>query len=173
MSARLAIAVENAKKPTDADAGQNARGRRLTARVMRTARGIWSNKIAANLALIAGVDQRTAERWLSGEQALSADTLARLIRSESGLEFLTAVMADARPSWWEFIRKASRLGFLRAQQQKLQEALHEEEQISATLARAETAMGNVDPDYFGFQIDAGREMRRVAGRAVAPKGRGR
>lgn len=173
MAATVAITARKANSGTDARTGNGACGRRLTARVIHAARALWPSKVAAHLAGIAGVNARSAERWLSGEQELSAEALGRLIHSEAGLEFLTAVMADARPAWWGYVKKASRLGFLRAQQQKLQEALHEEEQIGAALARAETAMGNVDPDYFGIQIDAARQMRRASDRAVAAKGRGR
>jgi hypothetical protein len=44
-----------------------ARDRIVTRRFGAVARVLWPFKTAAHLASIAGVDERTAKRWLSGE----------------------------------------------------------------------------------------------------------
>src|ERR1700676_5391869 len=59
-------------------------------------------KPAAVLSEMLGVSERTAKRKLGCERELSSDEVGRLIRSEQGFEFITAVMADAPrvPEWW-------------------------------------------------------------------------
>ena len=43
------------------------------------ARVIWPDKTAANLAAIAGSDERTAKRWLAGEYEPPAIVIAAII----------------------------------------------------------------------------------------------
>lgn len=81
--------------------------------VMRVAQALWPRKTAAQLAVRAGVSQRACEYWLARKSDLSADALTRLLRSDEGLDFLEAIMADARPEWWRDFKRRTQLGALR------------------------------------------------------------
>jgi hypothetical protein len=160
MRGSVAAGAGKANGHPDARVGMNGRPRRLVGEVVRAARALWPRKLSANLSAIAEVEQRTAERWLAGTQDMSADALARLIRSEHGMEFLAAIMADAPPRWWGRLRATSKVAAMRREQLRIQEALHEAEQLAATLARAETALAVSDEDFHRESIDALGSMRR-------------
>lgn len=83
---------------------------RLTRAVMRKAHSLWPRKTAAEVAAIAHVLPRAAERWTEGKREISADALARLLRSEQGIHFLVAVMGDARPRWWSALLRMGLVG---------------------------------------------------------------
>lgn len=68
--------------------------------VCQTAKRLWPRQTAKHLANHAGVAKRSAEYWLAQRAGISADALASLLRSEAGLDFLQALMSDARPTWW-------------------------------------------------------------------------
>jgi hypothetical protein len=101
-----------------------------------------------------GLSERTAKYRMSGQRDFSASELAALLRSERGLDFLAAIMADAEPKWWVMVRSAFKLGAMRRHRQQLQEAINEAERLGDTLARAETALGVCDEDFHRPQIDA-------------------
>lgn len=68
--------------------------------VSAVARRMWPNKTARHLAVRAGTTHRAAEYWIGQQTGMSADALAELLRSDAGLDMLTAIMGDARPNWW-------------------------------------------------------------------------
>jgi hypothetical protein len=142
--------------------------------VMHVARSLWPRKTAAELAEITGVSLRTAERWLAGERALSTAALAALIRSEHGLDFLVAVMADAEPAWWRRVNAyfaaidAQRLQ--RAARRKLREAIDADTALSDDIRRADALLVQ-DEDFYRGQADALRAAARVPNRPLARKRR--
>lgn len=138
-------------------------------------------KPAAVMADWLGVSERTAKRKLGCERELSAEEIGRLIRSEQGFHFVTAVMGDARPEWWRICSALMDAADIRKMQmaaqrriaKTLEGALDADRTLSATIARAE-ALAIQDEEHARPHIDALRSMARVSGRAVAPaKGRRR
>jgi hypothetical protein len=96
--------------------GESRKPLRLTDEVMRAAQAIWPRKTAAELSVITGSGVRACEYWLSRKTEMSADALVALLRSESGLEILEAVIGDARPSWWKAFARTIELSRLRKAQ---------------------------------------------------------
>jgi hypothetical protein len=80
---------------------------------------LWPRKTAAELALRSGASVRTCERWIGERCGVSADALAELLRSEEGLKFLEAIMADARPVWWKDFKRQIQRAVLHRQQKEL------------------------------------------------------
>lgn len=90
--------------------------------VARVAARLWPVKTARQLAARAGTTHRAAEYWLGQRTGMSADALAELLRSDAGLDMLSAIMGDARPAWWPGFRQdakasaiADRLDSIRAE----------------------------------------------------------
>lgn len=139
-------------------------------------------KPAAVMADWLGISERTAKRKLGCERELSAEEIGRLIRSEHGFHFVTAIMDDARPEWWRVCSALMDAADIRKMQmaaqrriaKTLEGALDADRTLSSAIARAE-ALAVHDEEHARPHIDALRSMARVPGRAVAPsnKGRGR
>lgn len=73
--------------------------------VATVARRVWPAKTARHLAARTSRTHRAAESWLIGQTGMSADALADLLRSDQGLAFLDAIMAQGpTPSWWPAVR---------------------------------------------------------------------
>lgn len=119
---RLALrgAGSNANPDTEARFGKSRSELRLIEAVMRVAQSKWPNKTAANLSSTAKVSTRAAEFWLQGKYDLSADALAELLRSEHGLDFLEAILGNARPVWWRLFKRRQKRAQLRDEIKRLQ-----------------------------------------------------
>jgi hypothetical protein len=96
---------------------------RLTDAVMRVAQAIWPRKTAAELSLRTGTQVRACEYWLSRKTEMSADALARLLRSDAGLEVLEVIIGDARPTWWKQFARTIELSRLRKAQDEARRRL--------------------------------------------------
>lgn len=120
MRATLAMATGNANAGTDEFVGKSRRVRRSFDAVMRKARSLHQNKVAAELAAITGKSVRTAERWLSGELTPDGESTLALFLSDMGPEFLATAAARLTParqeSFWREMGKAQkRADFVRRQ----------------------------------------------------------
>lgn len=133
-------------------------------------------KPAAVLADKLGISDRTAKRKLSCERELSAEEIGKLIRSEQGFAFITAIMADAprAPAWWKVcapVMEAAEIRKMQMAAQKrvtkiLEGALDADKSLTAAIARAD-ALAVHDEDFARPHGDALRSMARVPNRAVA------
>ena len=96
--------------------------------VMRAARAVWPSK--TDMALMAKTKRsdRTCRYWLENKYSLGADDLVLLLRTDEGLQFLEAVMGDAKPIWWAGFKRSVKRAELRRQQKAIQKALDEDEQ---------------------------------------------
>jgi hypothetical protein len=130
-------------------------------------RAVFPRKTWLHLIELTDLSERTAKYRMSGERDFSATELAALLRSEHGLDFLAAIMADATPKWWVQVQSAFKLGAMRRHRQQLQEAINEAERLGDTLARAETALGVCDEEFHRPQIDALGTIRRDLHRPLA------
>src|SRR5205823_5705458 len=127
----------------------------------RVARGLWARNTAPELALRAHATIRTAERWLAGRNELSARAIAGLLRSEEGLDFLAALMGEARPRWWRLSLAMLAVGDVRARQaadlktlRKLRAAIDADRTITDAIARAEAALCLQDAEFYGARFAA-------------------
>lgn len=109
-------AADVANPGTATDCGSDRNVLRLTSAVMRVAQSLWPRKTAAELSMRSGTQVRACEYWLSRKTEMSADALAALLRSDAGLEFLEAVIGDARPVWWKHFARTIELSKLRKAQ---------------------------------------------------------
>lgn len=83
------------------------------------ARRVFPQKTATNLSAISGTCERGVRAWLARRAGLSADALANILRSEHGLEFLEAIVGDAKPVWYRQFRRRVKAAQLEAKMTKL------------------------------------------------------
>lgn len=85
-------------------ARKNTRRNMALLAVVQAARRMWPVKTAHWLAGFSGVTVRAAQLTLAETTEPSGATLATLIRSEAGLEFLRELMSPdfgPQPGWWK------------------------------------------------------------------------
>lgn len=96
---------------------------RLISIIAATAKGLWRNKVAVELAERAGVSIRTAENYLAGDRSINGNALARLLQSDAGPDFLKAILAELPPSkrkrWDQEFELAAMRAELRAKERAL------------------------------------------------------
>lgn len=128
-----------------------------------------------------GVSDRTAKRKLAAEREFTAEEIGKLIRSEDGFHFVTAIMGDATPEWWRICATLMDAADIRKMQMAAQRriaktlkgALDADRALAETISRAE-ALAVHDEEHASAYIDAVRSMARVPHSAVASsKGRRR
>lgn len=140
----------------------------LTRMVMQRAQDLWPRARRKELARRAEVSVRAVDHWQAGTRTLSADVIARLLRSEDGLHFLAAIMGDARPRWWrafhEHLVIADARRLQSAAKRRLQEALNADADLAAAIARAESY---ADEDFHKPHLDALQSVARLLDRPVA------
>jgi len=78
--------------------------------IVDCARTVFHGKTWAHLSAILGLSERAAKSRLCREREFTADEIASLLRSEQGIRFLVALMADARPAWWTALLRMGMLG---------------------------------------------------------------
>lgn len=121
-----------------------------------------------------GLSDKTAKRKLDLERSLSVEELGALIRSDRGLEIVSAIMGDARPEWWRICEAVMDAADIRKMQiaaqrriaKTLAGAIDADRDLTAAIQRAE-ALAVHDPEHLGNHLDALRSMARVPDRAVA------
>lgn len=91
---------------------------------MQKARSLWPVKTASQLVANAGVSERAAKYWLSGKAGISSGALVNLLRSDHGLEFLEAIVGDAKPEWWKLFRRRVQAAQLEAKIKRLEQELN-------------------------------------------------
>lgn len=136
---------------------------------------IFPTKPWAPLMETLGLKQRAAKHRTDGDRKFTADELAQLLQSEDGFEFLVAVMADARPTWWRVCRPLMEV----AETQKMQAiarrrlrrviegAVDADREITGAIAQAETALCVQDEDFYRSQFDGARACTGARDRAMA------
>lgn len=136
---------------------------------------IFPQKPWAPLMATLGLGLRSAKHRTDGDRKFTADELAQLLRSEDGFEFLVAVMADARPTWWRVCRPLMEV----AETQKMQAiarrrlrrviegAVDADREITNSIQRAEAALCVQDEDFYRPQFDGARDGARAPDRAMA------
>ena len=159
MTATSARTAESAKNDTDDIVGQNRRGSRLNADLMRKSRDLFPVKTAHHLADITGYSVRACERWLSDRVVIPSDALALLIQSEWGRDFLAAVMTDNTPRWWlqlkAWIGAIDLAAAERKHRRKLRELLDD-----ANQAPGAAALLLQDEDFYSGQPYPARALAR-------------
>jgi hypothetical protein len=95
--------------------------------VMHTARILWPVKTSVNLSIKSGASERACAYWLARKHDMTSEALAALLRSEEGLNFLEAIMGNARPLWWKAFKRRLRRAKLRSDIQELQRELELED----------------------------------------------
>lgn len=126
------------------------------------------------LAAWLGISESTAKRTLHGRRELTMEEFAALLRSDQGFEFLTVVMADARPRWWRICAPLMDLADIQVMQaaarkrmaKVLGDTVDADRDLSAAIARSE-ALAIHDAEHMRPHLDALRSMARVSDRPVA------
>ena len=123
------------------------------------------------------VSERTAKRKFAGQRQLSVEEVGKLIRSERGFEFVTAIMADYRPEWWRLCAPLMEAADIRKMQMAVQkrvtqilgDAIDADQYLSASIAQAD-ALAIHGSEQARVHADALRTVGRPSmGRAVAAK----
>jgi hypothetical protein len=147
---------------------------------MRVAQGLIGNKVVAYLSAETGVSQRTVKRWRANKRQIGIEEFARLLRTEEGVLYLTAVMADSRAAWWRmFCAQLDKVEAQRLQakaRNRLRRAvmggLDADAELTAAINRAEV-LAFQDEDFAGPHVDALRSFGRVSNSAMAQTGKRR
>lgn len=129
--------------------------------LVRVFKDLQEEKTWGAIAELLGLKERTAKHRVFATRSFSDEDIAAMLRSEHGFEFLTAMMGDARPTWWRILRPLMEV----AETQKMQErarrrlqsvikgALDADRDLTAACARAE-ALAVQDQEFMGSHIDA-------------------
>ena len=121
-----------------------------------------------------GLKPRAAKHRTDGDRKFTAEELALLLRTEDGFKFLDAVMADAQPTWWRMCRPLMEVAETQKMQASARRRLRRviegvvdaDREISASIARAETALCVHDEEFYRPHFDAARAPARVLHRTV-------
>jgi hypothetical protein len=97
--------AKTANRTTDKSVGLDRQECRSFSAIILVLRNIFPVKTDLELALRTGVSQRSAERWLSGANVMTAESLADLLRSDIGGELLGALMEGSTAPWWRDFRR--------------------------------------------------------------------
>ena len=118
-----------------------------------------------------------ANKKLAEQRAFTGAELARLIQTEEGFQFISAIMATAYPvpRWWRVCAPVMEAADIRKMQitaqkrvaKALSEAIDADQSLTQAIARAD-ALAVHDADHMGPYRDALGAMARVPHRAVAP-----
>jgi hypothetical protein len=137
--------------------------------LVECAKGISPRKTWAYLASLIGASERVAKHRMAGSREFSIDELARMLRSERGIDYLVTIMGNAEPQWWHAFKKqvavSDSIRMQRAARRKLQEAIDADADLTAAIARA---VALSDPEFHRPHVDALSSTGRVLDRAVAP-----
>lgn len=126
------------------------------------------------------ISNKQSDRKLGCERSFSDDEIGALIRSEQGLQIVTAIMGDANPKWWRICAALMDAADVRQMQivaqrriaKTLREAIDADADITAAIQRSE-ALAFHDEEHMRPHLDALRAMARLSDRAVAPTDKGR
>lgn len=133
MRAKLREQTKKASFTLDKDVGERGISRRsaviraeLNDNLCRLFRNIWPTKTAQHLALHGEIEQRQAERILSGSQNVTMPVLLCLFDTEHASKFLWAMMeVYGHHSYWAGLRHQLKVANLKesisAQQKELKE----------------------------------------------------
>lgn len=89
---------------------------------------LWPSLTAPNVAGAANISVRSAERFLAGQNGLSAESLLELLATDDGLWFLEIMMGERKPKWWRSFKRHCQFERLREQQASLAAQLDDLEQ---------------------------------------------
>lgn len=174
MNPKFAIAGMNAKSG-GAEAGiKNAVLGTTHLRMIKVAKVISPVKTWTYLAELLCLKERAAKHRVAGTRELTVDELAVLLRSEHGLDFLVALMADAEPAWWRrakaYFAAIDAQWLQRAARRRLREAIDADTELTAAIGRADALLVQ-DEEFYREHADAVRAAARVSDRALARKRR--
>jgi hypothetical protein len=124
--------------------------------------------------------ERLAKHRLAATRDFTVDELATLLRSEHGFTILSAIMTDARPGWWRLCMPLMQAADARKLQRQAQAkiaralkgALDADDDLSASIARAEAAFSVQDEEFMRPHLDGLRAQSGALHRAMASKTKG-
>lgn len=164
---------------------------RVSCIIAGVGRALYPSKTWAFFADMLGIQERAAKYRMAGSRAFTVDELQVLLQSEDGIDFLVALMGDAQPRWWRWMQKVMTLAAVRRRQaedqqeilrletspdvevgarRRIKGALNADRNLSAAIARAETAVGFQRPDRARATNDGLRQGAGVPHRPVAAAG---
>lgn len=112
MSQANIITAGTANRGTERKFGGKPSTVRPISFIAAAARHLWRNKVAVELAERAGVSVRSAENYLAGDRDMNGNALVRLLQSDAGPAFLTAMIDELPPSrqvaWREELARAEK-----------------------------------------------------------------
>jgi len=142
--------------------------------LMAIAKAISPVKTWAYVATLLCTTERTAKHRLANTREITADEIAKLLRSEDGIHFLVALMADARPSWWKTMLRMGVLGGIERRREADLQLLRNVADVSnQTSAELPAALMVQDSEFYGPVFDAlDAVARRPRSTVDAPTGKG-
>lgn len=130
----------------------------------RVCRAIYPLKTWAFITEHLRLCERSAKHRLAGSRPFTADELAALLRSEDGLAFLSALMAESEPKWWVLVKSHIRHTTFKQRQaqarRELEALIHESNRLQA----GETALLLSDEEFYRPHLDPARAAHSPVGR---------
>jgi hypothetical protein len=127
----------------------------LHAALIATAKSISPAKTWGYIARLTGAGERVAKHRVAGTRTFSADEIAALLRSEQGIHFLVAIMADARPKWWKTLLRMGVLGGIERRREADLKLLRKVAHVAdETAAELPAALMLQDSEFYGPVFDA-------------------
>lgn len=112
-------------------------------------RTVFPRKTWAYLGELTGIEEGAAKHRLAGTRRYTAEEIAALLRSEHGIQFLVALMGEARPRWWKAVLSMGLLGSMQRRREadlRLLRGLSDAQQSAA--APIPAALLVQDPEFF-------------------------
>lgn len=100
MSTLNTTAGRNAKSGGEAAYAKTKRASDFCGQIVEIIKRAWPRKTAAHVAYVTCVSERSVQFWLAGETRMSLENVAALLKTDAGYDILSAIMGDAKPSWW-------------------------------------------------------------------------
>lgn len=160
--------------PQDARGGTDScTGVHLNRALTACLRKLFPRKTWLHVIALTGISERSAKYRMSEERPFTGDEIARLLRSEHGLDVLAAIMGGARPMWFRRLLQQRAVSdarrFEQVARRRLQEALDADRDLTAAIARAD-ALLVCDADFHRPHADALGAMAGLPRRAMASGG---
>lgn len=73
-------------------------------------RALLGSDPGLSLHLATGVPERTCYRYAGGERPPTAHIVRALLQSDSGWQWLCAIMDGAEPAWWHALQRECKIG---------------------------------------------------------------
>lgn len=171
MNATLALQNGKAKSATAILGNKKPRLGNISSQLSELMKEIFSDKPWAHVASFIKSSPRAAKHKLYEGRRYSADEVAALLRTEHGRQVLSVLMGKSKPRWYARLLEQDAVAdahlFALKADERLKAAVAVRDELTAAIARTETALVIQDEAFHRNDIDGLREARGVRSGTLA------